>query len=85
MKDVNVDDTLILSSYGVVLQFYERGKCFYNTKRDIVERTYIYTFHLQYINQSSDFKNWVLQKLQESFYETMVNVICETCNSKNLQ
>jgi hypothetical protein len=40
MKDVN-DDDLVLSSSGVVLEVNERGKLFYKTLRDIVERTCI--------------------------------------------
>ena len=58
MKDVNYDyDTLVLSSSREVLQVNERGKCVYNTLRDIVERTYRHTFHLQYKSQSSDSKS----------------------------
>ena len=57
MKDANDDDTLILSSFGEVLQVNERRKYFYNTMRDIVERTYIRTFHLHYKNESNDSKN----------------------------
>ena len=63
MKDVNDDDTLVHTSSGEVLQVNERGKCFYNTMRDTVERTYRHTFHLQYKNQSSDSKNQIIQKL----------------------
>ena len=70
MKDVNYDDdTLVLSSSGEGLQVNERGKCFYNTVRDIVEGTYRHNFHLQYKNQSSDSKNHVIQKLHEAFLE----------------
>ena len=59
IKDVNDDETLVLGSTGEVLQVNERGKCFYNTMRDIVERTYRRTFHLQYKNQFIDSKNQV--------------------------
>jgi hypothetical protein len=38
MKDVS-DDDLVLSSSGVMLEVDERGKLFYKTLRDIVERT----------------------------------------------
>ena len=57
IKDVNDDETLVLSSSGEVLEVNEREKCFYNTIRDIVENTYKHTFHLQYKNQPSDSKN----------------------------
>lgn len=67
MKDLNDDDTLVLSSSREVLQFNERGNCFYNTMRDIVERTYRHTFHLQYKNRSSDSKSQVIHKLYETF------------------
>ena len=67
MKDMNDNDTLVLSSSGEVLQVNERGKYSYNTIRDIMERTHRYTFHLQYKNQSSDSKNQVIQKLEEVF------------------
>jgi hypothetical protein len=53
----------------VVLEVNERGKLFYRSLRDIVERTYRCTFHLQYKNQSSDSKNQVIHKLQEVFPE----------------
>ena len=66
MKDVNDDNTLVLSSSEEVLQVNERGKCFYNTMRDRVERTYIHTFHLKYKNQSSDSNNHVTQKRHEA-------------------
>ena len=69
MKDVNDDNTLVLSSSGEVLQVNERGKCFYNTMRDIVERTYRCTFHLQYKNQYNDSKNQAIYKLQQAFME----------------
>ena len=46
MKDLNDDDMLFLSSSEEVLQVNKRGKCFYNTMRDTVERTYKRTFHL---------------------------------------
>ena len=32
-----------------------------------MERTYIYTFHLQYKNQLANSKNQVIYKLQETF------------------
>jgi hypothetical protein len=35
--------------------------------RDIVEKTYRRTFHLQYRNQSNDSKNQVISKIQEVF------------------
>ena len=47
MKNVDGDDTLVLSSFGEVMQVNERGECFYNTMRDIVERTYRRSFQLQ--------------------------------------
>ena len=37
MNDVNDNDMLVLSSSKKVLQVNERGNCFYNTIRDIVE------------------------------------------------
>ena len=64
MEDSN-DDQLVLSSSRVVLEFNRRGKEYYNTMRDIVERTYKRTFHLQYKNQSTDSKNKIICKLQE--------------------
>ena len=63
IKDVNEYDTLVLSSAGEVLQVNERGKCFYETLRDIVEITYRRTFHLEYKNKSRDSKNQVIHKL----------------------
>ena len=46
MEDEN-DDQLVLSSSGVVVEVNIRGKEFYNTMRDIVERTYkVCTFHI---------------------------------------
>jgi hypothetical protein len=51
----------------VVLKVNERGGNFYKTKRDIVEKIHRCTFHLQYINQSNDYKNQVISKLQEAF------------------
>ena len=53
MKDVN-DDDMVLSSSRVVLVVNERDNFFYKTMRDIVERTYRHTFHLQYKNQLND-------------------------------
>jgi hypothetical protein len=61
------DDELVLSSFGVMLEVNERVEIFYKTMRDIVERTYRRTFHLQYKNQSNDSKNQVISKLQEVF------------------
>jgi hypothetical protein len=63
------DDELLLSSSRVVLEVSEREYLFYKTMRDIVERTYRQTFHLQYINQSNDSKNQVIYKLEEAFPE----------------
>ena len=40
VKNVNNDETLVLSSFGEVLEVNERGKCFYKTMRDIVEIKY---------------------------------------------
>jgi hypothetical protein len=69
MKDVN-DDELVLSSSRVVLEVNEGGgKNFYKTMRDIVERMYRHSFHLQYKNQSNDSKNQVIHKLQQAFLE----------------
>ena len=67
MNDVNKDETLVLSSVGEVLQVNKRAKCFYQTLRNIVERTYRHTLHLQYKNQSTDSKNQVIHKLHEVF------------------
>ena len=50
VNDVNIDETLVLSSSREVLEVNEREKYFYKTMRDIVERTYRHTFHLQYKN-----------------------------------
>ena len=69
MKDVYDNDTQGHNSSREVLQSKKRAKCFYNTMRDIVERTYRCTFHLYYKNQSSDSNNQVIQKLQETFLE----------------
>ena len=66
MDDAN-DDQLVLSSFRVVLEVNRRGKQFYNNMRDIVERTYRHTFHLQLKNESNDSKNQVICKLQEAF------------------
>jgi hypothetical protein len=65
-KDVN-DDELVLSSYRVVLEVNDKGKNFYKTMRDIVERMYRHYFHLQYKNQSNESKNKVIFKLQQVF------------------
>ena len=40
VKDVNDDEMFVLISFGEVLEVNERGKCFYKTMREIVERTY---------------------------------------------
>ena len=39
--------------------------------RDVVERIYRCTFHLQYKNQSSDSKNQVIYKLLQAFPEKL--------------
>jgi hypothetical protein len=44
-KDVN-DDELVLSSIGMVLEVNDIWKMFYNTMRDILEITYMCSFHL---------------------------------------
>ena len=67
VKDVNEDETLVLNLAREVIQVNQRGKCSYKTLRNITERTYRCTFHLQYKNQSTDSKNQVIYKLQESF------------------
>jgi hypothetical protein len=69
VKDVNDDHSLVINSYGVVLEVNARGKMFYIYLRDIVERTYRRNFHLQYKNQSNDSKNQVIRILQEVFPE----------------
>ena len=53
----------------MVLEVNERGKTFYKTLRDLVERMYRHSFHLQYKNQSSGSKNQILSKLQDEFLE----------------
>ena len=45
-KDVNDVETSALNSSKEVLEANERGKCFFKTMKDIVERTYKHTFHL---------------------------------------
>jgi hypothetical protein len=50
-----------------VLEINQRGENFYITMRDIMERTYRRTFHLQYRKQSNDSKNEAISKLQEAF------------------
>ena len=60
---------MLLSSSRVVLEANERGENFYKTLRDLVEKMYIISFHLQYKNQSNDSKNKILFKLQEEFLE----------------
>ena len=55
--------------------------------KDIVERTYKRTFHLQYKNQSNYSKNQVICKLQETFLEkwsvrTLKLAIEKTYNNK---
>jgi hypothetical protein len=39
-KGINDDKTLVLISSIEVLEVNGKGKCFYKTMRDIVERTY---------------------------------------------
>jgi plasmid rolling circle replication initiator protein Rep len=68
-KDLSDDDDLVISSYRVALEVNERGNMFYKALRDIVENTYRRHFHLQYKNQSNDFKNQVMHILQEAFLE----------------
>ena len=51
------ENELRLNSSGVVLEVNERGKNFYKNFRDLVERMYRCSFHLQYKNQSNDSKN----------------------------
>ena len=51
------------------LEVNEKGKYVYKSLRDVVERMYILTFHLQYKNQSNDSKNQIVSKLQEKFPE----------------
>ena len=69
MEDLNYDE-LVLSSSRVVLEFNNKGGVeFYKTMRDIVERMYRRTFQLQYKNQSNDYNNKVICKLQEAFQE----------------
>ena len=63
------ENELLLSSSGVVLEVNERVKNFYKSLRDLVERMYRHSFHLQYKNKSNDSKNQVLSKLQEEFLE----------------
>jgi hypothetical protein len=70
VKDVNDDDDLVISSFGVVFDVNVRIKLFYIALRYIVERTYRCNFHLQYKNQSNDFKNQVICTLQEAFSES---------------
>ena len=41
------ENEFLLSSYGVVLEVNERGENFYKTLRDLVERRYILSFHVQ--------------------------------------
>ena len=69
VKDVNDDETPVLNSSKDMLEVNERGKCFYKTIANIVERTYRCTFHLQYKNQSSDSKNQVIHKLHVALLE----------------
>ena len=63
------ENELLLSSSGVVLEVNERGKNFYKSLRDLVERMYRRYFHLQYKNQSIDSKKFFLSKLQDEFLE----------------
>ena len=57
------ENEFLLSSFGVVLEVNERGKNFYKSLRDLVERMYRHFFYLQYKNQSNDSKNQILCKL----------------------
>ena len=59
------ENELLLSSSGVVLEVNESGKKFYKSLRDLVERMYRHSFHLQYKYQSNDSKNQILSKIQE--------------------
>ena len=45
IKDVNDDDTLVLSSSEELLEVNNRGDFFYKTMRNIVERTYRHTLN----------------------------------------
>jgi hypothetical protein len=88
LKDVKDDYNLVINSTGVLLEVNERGKLFYKTFRDIVERTYRHTFHSHYKNQSNKFKNQVIHKLQEEFLEQWLMrplrlAIEKNCNNKN--
>jgi hypothetical protein len=85
VKDLNDDDGLVISSFGVVLEINERGEMFYKALRDIVERTYRNHFHLQYKNKSNDSKNQVMHILQEAFSEpwSMRPVRLQVENTKN--
>ena len=67
VKGVKEDEMLVLSSIGEALQVNKRGKYFYKTLRDIVERSYRCTFHIKYKSQFTDSKNQVIHKLQEVF------------------
>ena len=80
IEDVN-DDELVLSSSRVVLEVNERGENFYKTMRDIVEQTYRRSFHLQYINQFNDSKNWVTFPKQWSMRPVRF-AIAKTYNNK---
>ena len=51
------------------MEVNERGKIFYKALRDLVERMYKHSFHLQNRNHSNDSKNQILFKLQEEFPE----------------
>ena len=57
LKDLNHDETLVLSSFREVFQVNKWGIFFYKTMMNIVERTYRHTFHLQYKNQFVDSNN----------------------------
>ena len=86
-KNVN-DYDLVISSTRVVLEDNERGKQFYKTWRNIVERIYRRSFHLQYKKQSNDSKNHVISKLQEVFKELWAlrpvrHVMEKTYSNKN--
>ena len=63
------ENEFLLSSSRVVLEVNKRGKNFYKILRDLVERMYRHSFHLQHKNQSNDSNNQILSKLQEEFPE----------------
>ena len=51
------------------MEVNERGKMSYKSLRDLMERMYRRSFHLQYKNQSNDSKNQNLFKLHDEFPE----------------